>query len=74
MSSVFKKIKEEKSKKYALLKVRVSQDLAEKIKYICDTNPDVKSEEYLGQLLEESEIDKVHKELNSKKDTKQNIG
>lgn len=72
--SVFKKIKEEKSKKYSILRVRVSQETADKIKFICDTNPDVKSEEYLGQLIEESEIDKVFKELNSKKETKQNIG
>ena len=68
--SVFKRIKDEKSKRFKVLRVRVSEDTANKIEYICNTNPDVKQEEYLGQLIEESEIEKVYKELTNKQNSK----
>lgn len=68
--SVFKRMKDEKSKKYKVLRVRVSEETANKIEHICKINPDVKQEEYLGQLIEESEIDKVYKEITNKQNSK----
>lgn len=65
--STLKRIVEEKSKKYVIVRARVSDELLQKIKSICESYPDVKQEEYLGQLLEESEIEKVHKEMNKGK-------
>lgn len=49
---------EEKNTKIVIVKAKVSNETKLKIKTICNKY-DVKEDEYLGKILESSEIDKV---------------
>lgn len=51
---------------YKGVKVKITEDLEKKIKFICEVTG-VKEEEYLGLILDSSEINKVYKDLKKKK-------
>lgn len=55
----------EKKKVFKFVRAKIDEDCESKIKFICD-KAGVKEEDYLGKLLEFSEIDKVYKELQNK--------
>ncbi|WP_457748569.1 hypothetical protein [Sulfurimonas sp.] len=62
MATIIDKIKEKKSVKYARISIKIPAELKEKIEFICDTN-DIDVSEYLGAILENSEINKVYKSM-----------
>lgn len=53
---------EKKELKFKSVKAKVPEELSKKILEICKSTG-IKQEEYLGKILEESEIEKVHKQL-----------
>lgn len=56
----------EKDRKiYKTVKAKISEDTEQKIKFICEKTG-VKEDEYLGLILEASEIEKVYKEHKKK--------
>lgn len=61
-STILDELIEKNNIKYVQIKVRIPEELAKKIKEICET-VGAKDEEYIAKLLEASEIAKVHKSL-----------
>lgn len=55
----------EKKKVFKFVKAKIDEELESKIKFICE-KAGVKEEDYLGKLLEFSEVEKVYKELQNK--------
>mgnify|MGYP001234578673 CR=1 FL=1 len=60
--SIIDELLEKKKTKYKPVKAKVTEELCRKIVEICKATG-IKQEEYLGKILEESEIDKVYKQL-----------
>jgi len=65
MSTIINAIKEEKNQKFVRVQAKVSEDMKNKIEHICEENG-VNIAEYLGKILEHSEINKVFVELEKK--------
>lgn len=60
--AIIDELVKDRKKVYKSVKAKVDEDFENKIKFIC-SKTGVKEEDYLGKLLEASEIDKVYKEL-----------
>ena len=70
MSTVLDKIKQQKNKKFARVSIKIPMELKEKIDFICEINK-IESSEYLGAILESSEINKVYTRM--KKEEKKRV-
>jgi hypothetical protein len=62
MATLLDKIKEKKSIKYGKISIKIPLVFKEKIDYICKNN-DIDISEYLGAILENSEINKVYNRM-----------
>jgi hypothetical protein len=60
--TLIEKLIGEKNTVFKTVRAKITEELDNKIKFISD-NTGVKEEEYLGMILEQSEIDKVYKNL-----------
>ena len=60
--SIIDKLIENNNTVFKTVRAKITKDLEVKIKFICEKTG-VKEDEYLGMILEDSEIAKVHKEL-----------
>jgi Mg/Co/Ni transporter MgtE len=69
-ATILEELVEKKTKKSLLIKARIPEDLAEKITFICETTS-IKEEDYLGKLLESTEIAKVFNSM--KKESQKKI-
>jgi len=72
MGTILDKIKEKKSVKFSKISIKISIDFKEKIEYICKNN-NIDSSEYLGALLENSEINKVYISMKREEKNRENI-
>ena len=71
MATVLDKIKEKKSVKFTKISIKIPTEFKEKIEYICKNN-DVDVSEYLGALLETSEINKVYNAMQKEQKKRDN--
>lgn len=66
-------LNDEASKKSVFIKGKILNELKEKIDYVMKHNKHIKVEEWIGKILEKSEIEKVYKETKKKNEEKQKI-
>ena len=67
-STILSGLVEKKNEKTMQVKAKIPEELKNKISFICEST-DVKEDEYLGKLLESSEINKVYLSLKKEKKT-----
>ena len=68
MASILEKIKQEKDIKLSKITVKIPSDLKGRIEYICK-NSGVTVDKYLGEILINSEINRVYKALEKEKES-----